>query len=57
MGSNLTLVQKFELKEAESIAPSVKMTIFPTDFDTKSSKMGQNWSKWGLFKHWYQNSN
>ena len=40
MGSISTLVPKFELKEAESIAPSVKMTIFPTNFDRKLVKMG-----------------
>ena len=42
MGSISKLVPKFELNEAESIAPSVKMKIFPTDFDTKSVKNGQN---------------
>ena len=57
MGSISTLVPKFELKEAESIASSVKMTIFPPNFDTKSVKIGRIWSKWGPFQHWYQNSN
>ena len=57
LGPFSTLVPKFELKEAESIAPSVKMTIFPPNFDTKSVKIGQIWSKWGPFQHWYQNSN
>ena len=42
MGSISTLVSKFELKETESIAPSVKITIFPTNFDTKWVKNGQN---------------
>ena len=42
MGSISTLVPKFELKEAESIASSVEMTIFPANFDRKLVKMGQN---------------
>ena len=45
MKSISTLVPTFGLEEAESIASSVKITTFPTNFDPKSSKMDQKWIK------------
>ena len=35
------MVPKFELNKAESIAFSVKITKYPTNYDPNSSKMDQ----------------